>query len=178
MSKAPAERSRLYFLLAWFHAVVQERLRYSPLGWAKRYEFNESDLKCALDTIDTWVDSAAMGRTNIPPEKVPWAALRTLISQCIYGGKIDNAFDQRLMETFLNNMFTEKSFEHDFPLVTNLDAKGSSICIPDSAKRDDLINWARTQLPANQTPSWLDLPNNAEKVLLRNRGECLLVNNT
>ena len=34
------------------------------------------------------------GRTNLPPEKVPWDALRTLLSQCIYGGKIDNDFDQ------------------------------------------------------------------------------------
>ena len=33
MDKTPCkERSRLYFLLAWFHAVVQERLRYCPLG--------------------------------------------------------------------------------------------------------------------------------------------------
>ena len=34
------------------------------------------------------------GRTNLPPEKVPWDALRTLMSDCIYGGKIDNDFDQ------------------------------------------------------------------------------------
>lgn len=52
----PAERARLYFLLAWFHALVQERLHYSPLGWAKRYEFNESDLRMACDTLDTWLD--------------------------------------------------------------------------------------------------------------------------
>ena len=38
MMKPPNERTRLYFLLAWFHAVVQERLRYCPLGWAKYYE--------------------------------------------------------------------------------------------------------------------------------------------
>lgn len=34
------------------------------------------------------------GRTNLPPEKVPWETFRTLLSQCIYGGKIDNEFDQ------------------------------------------------------------------------------------
>lgn len=28
--------SRLYVLLAWLQAVVQERLRYVPLGWSKR----------------------------------------------------------------------------------------------------------------------------------------------
>ena len=58
--QAPSERARLYFLLAWFHAIVQERLRYAPLGWSKKYEFNESDLRCACDTIDIWIDSVAM----------------------------------------------------------------------------------------------------------------------
>lgn len=60
MMRAPNERARLYFLLAWFHAIVQERLRYCPLGWAKHYEFNESDLRVACDTLDTWIDSTAM----------------------------------------------------------------------------------------------------------------------
>ena len=57
--QAPNERARLYFLLAWFHAIVQERLTYAPLGWSKKYEFNESDLKCACDTLDTWIDDTA-----------------------------------------------------------------------------------------------------------------------
>ena len=59
MCKEPHERARLYFLLAWFHASIQERLRYAPLGWTKKYEFNESDLKMACDTLDTWLDSVA-----------------------------------------------------------------------------------------------------------------------
>ena len=60
MSKAPAERARLYFLLAWLHALVQERLRYTPLGWAKAYEFSEADLRIACDTLDQCVDLVAM----------------------------------------------------------------------------------------------------------------------
>jgi dynein heavy chain 1 len=46
--RAPSERNRLYSLLAWLNAVVQERLRYVPLGWTKRYEFSEADFFCAL----------------------------------------------------------------------------------------------------------------------------------
>lgn len=42
MDKHPVERSRLYFLLAWFHAVIQERLRYIPVGWTKIFEFNDA----------------------------------------------------------------------------------------------------------------------------------------
>lgn len=43
-----------------FAGIVQERLRYVPLGWAKYYEFNESDLRVACDTLDTWIDATAM----------------------------------------------------------------------------------------------------------------------
>ncbi|KAB7502822.1 Dynein heavy chain, cytoplasmic [Armadillidium nasatum] len=121
MMRAPSERARLYFILAWFHAITQERLRYAPLGWAKHYEFNESDLRVACDTLDTWIEATAMGRTNLPPEKVPWDAISTLLSQCIYGGKIDNEFDQRLLSSFLVKLFTPKSFELDFPLVKNIE---------------------------------------------------------
>jgi dynein heavy chain 1 len=42
-NRAPRERAKLHFLLAWFHAVVIERKRYLPIGWSKIYEFNESD---------------------------------------------------------------------------------------------------------------------------------------
>lgn len=173
MSRAPAERSRLYFLLAWFNAVVQERLRYAPLGWTKRYEFNESDLKSGCDTIDTWVDIASKGRSNLPPDQIPWSAIRRLMSQCIYGGRIDNDFDQTLLDTFLSRLFTEHSFDHDFVLVSDLDGQaGKSILIPEGTSREELVAWTK-KLPAVQTPSWLGLPNNAEKVLLTNMGELM-----
>lgn len=176
MMRAPNERARLYFLLAWFHAIVQERLRYAPLGWAKHYEFNESDLRVACDTLDTWIEATAMGRTNLPPEKVPWDALVTLLSQCIYGGKIDNDFDQRLLASFLRKLFTPRSFEADFALVANIDgAQGNQrhITMPDGTRRDHFLKWIES-LSDRQTPSWLGLPNNAEKVLLTTRGTDLV----
>lgn len=91
--RPPMERARLHFLVSWFNAVVQERLRFIPIGWSKTYEFNESDQRCTLKCIDEWVDSMGKDRANIDPDKIPWDALRTLIGQSIYGGKIDNAFD-------------------------------------------------------------------------------------
>lgn len=179
MMKAPSERARLYFLLAWFHAIVQERLRYAPLGWAKYYEFNESDLRVACDTLDTWIETTAMGRTNLPPEKVPWDALVTLLSQCIYGGKIDNDFDQRLLASFLAKLFTPRSFEADFALVANVDGVAGGpggqrhITMPDGSRRNQFLQWIEA-LSDRQTPSWLGLPNNAEKVLLTTRGTDLV----
>lgn len=73
---------------------MQERTRYTPLGWANSYEFSDADLRVACDTLDAAVDAVTMGRANVSPEKLPWHTLRSLLSQCIYGGKIDNIFDQ------------------------------------------------------------------------------------
>ncbi|XP_050421392.1 dynein heavy chain, cytoplasmic isoform X3 [Adelges cooleyi] len=177
MMKVPNERARLYFLLAWFHAIVQERLRYTPLGWAKHYEFNESDLRVACDTLDTWIETTAKNRTNLPPEKIPWDALVTLLSQCIYGGKIDNDYDQRLLASFLGKLFTPRSFETGFALVANVDGVGGDdnrqITMPNGSRRDHFLHWIEN-LSDRQSPSWLGLPNNAEKVLLTTRGTDLV----
>ena len=41
----PREKARLYLLLSFLHAVIQERLRYAPtLGWNSFWEFNDSDV--------------------------------------------------------------------------------------------------------------------------------------
>lgn len=50
----------MFFFFFNITGIVQERLRYVPLGWAKYYEFNESDLRVACDTLDTWIDATAM----------------------------------------------------------------------------------------------------------------------
>jgi len=46
------------------------------------------------------------------------------LSQCIYGGKIDNDYDQRLLTSFLSKLFTARSFETGFALVANVDGVG------------------------------------------------------
>ena len=38
----------LVFVLAFFHAVVQERRRYGKIGWNVSYDFNESDFQVRL----------------------------------------------------------------------------------------------------------------------------------
>lgn len=94
IERQPAERGRLYALLAWFNAVVHERLRYAPLGWTKHYEFTDADTACAVDVIDQWVDLVAGGKAHVNPEDLPWQALKVLLSQSLFGGRVDHAFDQ------------------------------------------------------------------------------------
>lgn len=164
LSHGPAEKARLYFLLAWFHAVVQERLRYVPLGWSKTYDFNDSDMASAFTTIDTWLNMAARGKTNVDPAAIPWDALRTLIKQSVYGGRVDSDFDQKILDAFVDGLFTPMAYNVDFDLVPTLAGQQQLLAVPDGTKMEHFLSWVHA-LPDREPPSWLSLPPTAERVI-------------
>ena len=163
LSQGPAEKVRLYFLLAWFHAVVQERLRYVPLGWSKTYDFNDSDMASAFLTIDSWLGRAAKSRANIDPAVIPWDAVKTLIKQSVYGGRIDSDFDQRILDAFVDGLFTPHAYHVDFDLVPSTTGE-RTLPVPDGTKLENFLSWAQ-RLPDREPPSWLSLPSTAERLI-------------
>jgi len=162
-AKVPLERGRLYLLIAWIYGIVQERLRYEPTGWSKKYEFSEADALNALDVVDAWVDMVSGGKkAHIAPEKLPWEALRTVLSVSVFGGRIDNEFDQEVLDSFINSIIVPQAFDVDFELV-------ESLVVPEGGKRADLMEWVEA-LPEVNSPTWLGLSGAAEMVRLRARG--------
>ena len=163
--KPPHERCRLHFLLAWFHAVIGERLRYVPIGWSKFYEFNESDQKCALEAIDEWINIHAKDRSNISPNDIPWDAIRTIIHQSMYGGKIDNEYDMKILESLVNLYFNEKTYDLNYPLFkTSSENQANVLIVPEKSNNAGYLEWVNA-LPNVESPEWSGLPNNAEKLV-------------
>nr|CCA15174.1 Cytoplasmic dynein 1 heavy chain 1 putative [Albugo laibachii Nc14] len=173
MDNVPAERARLFLLLAWFHGLIQERLRYVPVGWSKAYEFSHSDFKVACDVIDRWVDAEGTSRAHLNPDQIPWAAIRTTLSQSVYGGRIDNEFDQVLLETLLEMIFTPESYKNTFKLVTDSNDGAEDLTIAEGRTKAHFMKWVH-DLPNSNSPTWLGLPKSAEQMLQLEQGEYMV----
>lgn len=148
----PVERLRLYFHLAWLHALLVERLRYVPIGFSKIHEFNESDFDAALSTIDSWMHYVAKGRSNIDPASIPFDAIRVLLKQAIYGGRVDNDPDQRVLDRFIDQLFTHSIYDHGFTLVPPKLPSDQPVTAPEGVRIQDFVEWSH-DLPEREVSS-------------------------
>ena len=173
-TKPPVEKARLYLLLSFLHAVIQERLRYVPImGWRSFWEFNDSDFECAAFIIDTWIDDLAQGRSNVAPLKIPWSLIRRLITET-YGGKIDSEGDWSQLQALVDKIMVPAAFEEHHSLVEPLPSQerdaltgreDDGLIMPSGTTMKDFMNWVHA-LPEREPPTYLGLPADAEKVLL------------
>ena len=88
------------FILSWFHSIIQERRTYIPQGWVKYYEFSYGDLKAG--------ESILSGIMQDPQAKgVQWQKIYGILENAIYGGRIDNEYDMRVLRTYMREMFVD-----------------------------------------------------------------------
>ena len=110
LAKGGQTRAQLLFILAWFHAIVQERRTYLPQGWTKFYEFSFADLRSGADIIDNLYARVAPGgnlRSELDPAVFPWMTIWGLFKSAIYAGRIDNEHDVRVVVTYLRKFFAK-----------------------------------------------------------------------
>ena len=175
MEAQPVERCRVSFLLLWLHAVVEERLRYVPVGWTKYYEFSETDLKCSLSVLDRWISAASRGLSHIDPSSLNWTAISRLLGDSFYGGRVDNLFDDQLLHSLINQLFVPQAFDSRFPLVQYIHPDGTTeqVLSPEGTTKHDFEEWVDA-LPVYNSPVWLGLPSTAEQRLLSSQGISVL----
>ena len=160
------ELSHLYFLLAWFHAVIIERLRYAPLaGFTKKYELSASDAMCGASAIDDWFRTIGVSDgsnfRHINPSEIPWNSIIEILSESIYGGRVDNEFDRRVIKILLENIFVPEAFTVEWaPSYLPSDAPP----FPSPGNMQTTMTWI-SALPDSVPVTWAGLPQSAESSL-------------
>uniref|UniRef100_A0A383W4S5 Dynein-1, subspecies f n=1 Tax=Tetradesmus obliquus TaxID=3088 RepID=A0A383W4S5_TETOB len=158
----PAFRPLVY-VLGFFHAVVQERRKYGKLGWNVPYDFNETDFRISLALINTYLGKAlGSGSSSSGSEDaIPWATLRYLIGEAMYGGRVSDSFDRRVLTTYLEEYLGDFLFDTFQPFHFYTARDGSSIDVPPAAPREVYIK-AIEALPLVQSPEVFGLHANAD----------------
>ncbi|KAM6471116.1 dynein axonemal heavy chain 6 [Liasis olivaceus] len=95
---------KIIFGICFFHAIIQERKKFGPLGWNICYEFNDSDRECALLNLNLYCQEG----------KVPWDALTYITGEITYGGRVTDAWDQRCLRTILRRFFSPETLEDEY----------------------------------------------------------------
>ena len=95
----PAEWKKLLVGLAFFHAFIQERKNFGPLGWNIPYGFNDPDLKISLRQLRMFLDEASPDQ----PLATPLKTLVYLVGECNYGGRVTDGHDRRTLMSILTD---------------------------------------------------------------------------
>ncbi|NWI34931.1 DYH10 protein, partial [Sula dactylatra] len=151
----PAFKSLVY-VLAFFHAVVQERRKFGKVGWNVPYDFNESDFQVCMEILNTYLTKTFQQNDD----KIPWSSLKYLIGEVMYGGRAIDSFDRRILTVYMDEYLGDFIFDtfqvFHFYKNDKVDYK-----IPQGTVKDDFVE-AIESLPLANTPEVFGLHANAE----------------
>ncbi|CAG9765840.1 unnamed protein product [Ceutorhynchus assimilis] len=146
----------LVYVLAFFHAVVQERRKYDKIGWNICYDFNESDFNVCVQILDTYLTKAFKAKDP----RIPWNSLKYLIGEVMYGGRVIDDFDRRIVATYMDEYMGDFLFDTFQPFHFYQDDTVDYV-IPQDGNKEDYIAFI-DELPLANSPEVFGLHSNAE----------------
>ncbi|GLE04239.1 hypothetical protein PINS_up013150 [Pythium insidiosum] len=151
----PAFRSLVY-VLCFLHAVVLERRKYGKIGWNVSYDFNESDFNISRKLLSLYLYKAF----EDGDEQLPWGSLKYLIGDAMYGGRVSDDYDRRILTTYLSEYMGDFLFDDFQPFYFS--RSGFDYSLP--SKPGDLEVYVQLveTLPLTNSPAVFGLHPNAE----------------
>ncbi|KAG5489239.1 hypothetical protein GH5_00103 [Leishmania sp. Ghana 2012 LV757] len=150
----PVELKKLFFSMCFFHALVQERRKFGPLGWNIAYEFTSGDLGCCVAQMRMFLDKYA---------DVPYTVIRELSGNIHYGGRVTDEWDRRTLNTLLERFVTPEVMADGYLLCPRLQEYRSIPATSRQGYLDYVASW-----PLNTSPETFGLHENADITCARN----------
>lgn len=148
------------FLVSWYHAVIQENLKFVPNAFSQKYHISEVDLMSTAAYLKN-VFSSFESKAVVRVEELPWHELLSILGSVIYGGKVSVEKDAVFCQKLALELFQEKCCDDDF-LLPN-----SSLKIPVDGGLDAYEHWIN-DLPESVPPQWVGLSDDTMTETLEN----------
>lgn len=103
--KKPREFKKLLFGFAFFHAIVQDRRKFGPIGWNIPYAFTFEDFDVCKKQLKIFLDDY---------EVIPYKVLNYLGAEINYGGRVTDDKDVRLIKCILSRYIADGMIEDGF----------------------------------------------------------------
>lgn len=145
-SSKPTAWKKILFSLSFFHATVQERRKFGPLGFNIKYEFNTSDLDTSKKFLKKFLEEN---------EEVPWDALIYLTGHINYGGRVTDEWDRSCLLSTLKKFYNLDIFEENY-----LFSESGLYYAPNEGNIDVYKEYIEN-LPTNDLPEIFGLHENA-----------------
>ncbi len=150
----------LMYGLSMFHAVVQERRKFGPLGWNVKYEFNDTDLSTSKTMLNDFLNTQ---------EQLSWDALCFITGNINYGGRVTDDWDRKLLVSLFRR-FLNPTMLQSVNYAFTSDAK---YVLPLLGTVGDYQHYI-LQLPERDDPDVFGMHDNADITYETRRSDSLL----